>query len=460
MHTYKFYRNIPADGQEYDLIVIGGGPAGCAAAVAAGRAGAKVLLVEATGALGGMGTSGLVNAFDPMTDGKRNIVAGFMKELVKDLYERGQLGPLVTPDWWNEKYLHWTPFAVEGLKLLLDEKTAEAGVETALFSSMIGVDGNPEEKRIEGVVVNNIEGLRFLRGKAYIDASGDAVLAHLAGAECRTNPNPMPCSLCSLHANIDWDLCAQADQEAALRQAIADGHFTQRDLHLPGMLPCAPRMGYLNAGHLFGLDPLSAADRSKAMMEGRKILQQYVSFYRKYVPGCEQMVPVISGALLGVRESRRIVGEYELEFDDYRKRRQFPDQIGVFNKYVDIHVKDTSDTEYERFCEEEAYSGRLQPGECFGIPYGILVPRGWHNLWVAGRCNSSDEKVHGSIRVQPAAVMMGQAAGTAAVQCLRAGVPAYEADTEKLVLELRRQGAYLPQQTLSRKLTAARKDAS
>jgi hypothetical protein len=117
----------------------------------------------------------------------------------------------------------------------------------------------------------------------------------------------------------------------------------------------------------------------------------------------------------------------------------------VFNKFVDIHIRDCSDEEWQRFGEERDHSGRLGPGECFGIPYRILVPKGWSNLWVAGRCSSSDVKVHGSIRVMPAAAMIGQAAGTAAVQSLSTGRPAFGIDPKKLVRTLRQHGAYLPQ---------------
>jgi hypothetical protein len=204
-------------------------------------------------------------------------------------------------------------------------------------------------------------------------------------------------------------------------------------------------VGYLNGGHVFNLDALNCRSLSEGIMLGRKIVQEYVEFYRKYVPGCENIELVITGALMGIRESRRIVGEYELTFDDYLARRQFPDQVGVFNKFVDIHPMDCSIEEFERLCEEKDHSGRLGPGECFGIPYRILVPKGWENLWVAGRCNSSDVRVHGSIRVMPAAAMMGQAAGTAAVQSIRTARAAPGIDKKELVRTLREQGAYLVQ---------------
>jgi hypothetical protein len=190
-------------------------------------------------------------------------------------------------------------------------------------------------------------------------------------------------------------------------------------------------------------------------MLGRRIAQDYLAFYRKYIPGCENMEHVTTASLIGVRESRRIKGEYVLSIDDYKARREFPDQIGVFNKFVDIHPYDTSEAEYQRFLAEKDKRLRLNEGEYFGIPYGVLVPKGWQNLWVAGRCVSSDVPVHGSIRVQPAASMMGQAAGTAAVQSLRTGQTAGELDTEKLVLTLREADAFLPQKSLSKELTRA-----
>lgn len=433
-----------------DVLIAGGGPAGCSAALAAARLGADVVLLEATGALGGMGTSGLVCAFDPMADGERNLVGGIMREIVETLYERGQLPPQVTPDFWRVDYHRWTPFRVEALKALLDELVVEAGIEVRLFTNVI--DAEVDDRRVRGVVTHNIEGMRFTPARTFIDCTGDAVLTALCGAEYRTNPEFMPGTLCSLHSGIDWSRMRRGE-EALVRDAIADGHFTQPDRHLPGLSRVGNDLGYLNGGHLFGKDPLTCKGRTEGMMLGRKLVQEYADFYRKYVPGCENLELVITAALMGIRESRRIVGEYELTFDDYVARRQFPDQIGIFNKFVDRHPRDCSDEEWQRLQEEIHHSGRLGRGECFGLPYGILVPRGWRNLWVAGRCNSSDIKVHGSIRVMPAAAMMGQAAGTAAYQSIRTGREAAEIDTRQLVETLREQHAVLPQEELSDSMT-------
>jgi len=162
---------------------------------------------------------------------------------------------------------------------------------------------------------------------------------------------------------------------------------------------------------------------------------------------------VATGAMMGVRESRRILGEYELGASDYLSRRQFPDQIGVFNKFIDIHPYDCTKEEIQRFNGEAFDFGRLPEGTYFGIPYGILVPKGFKNLWVPGRAASADIKVQGSIRVMPACAMMGQAAGSAAVQCLGSGETADNLDTERLIVTLRKAGAFLPQEDLSRQMT-------
>ncbi|MDD5350379.1 MAG: FAD-dependent oxidoreductase [Chthoniobacteraceae bacterium] len=455
MQTFQLRRTLSVE-EGYDIVVAGGGPAGVAAAICAGRLGAKVLLAEATGCLGGMGTSGLVTAFDPMADGEHSLVGGFMREVVETLYARGFLKPGIDPNTWRKNFHEWTPFNAEGLKLVLDELATAAGVEVRFFTRVIDADVEASSRKVNGVVLHNIEGYRFIAAKAFIDATGDAVLANLCGCDCREagrdTPHIMPPTLCSLFAGIDWTKEPMSQQEN-LARALADGHFTQYDRHFPGMSQVGRTVGYLNGGHLFNLNALRCESLSKGVMLGRRLAQEYLAFFRKYVPGCEAMEHVTTASLVGIRESRRIVGEYELNVSDYKARRQFPDQIGIFNKAIDIHVYDTSDAEYARYLNEYENTGRLHPGECFGIPYGILVPKGWRNLWVAGRCASSDVEVHGSIRVQPAASMMGQAAGTAAVQSIRRGQAACALDTAELVTALRQQGATLPQTQLCPEMT-------
>ena len=463
MDSFHLVRDIPVE-EGYDLVVAGGGPAGSAAAICAARLGAKVLLLEATGCLGGTGTSGLVTAFDPMANGERMLVGGFMRELVESMYERGFLAPHVTPDFWRRIFHRWTPFRAEGLKLVLDELVTDAGVEVRFFTRVIDADVDNTTKTVRGVIANNVEGYRYIQARTYVDATGDAVLTDLCSAPTREagrdTPDIMPPTLCSLCAGIDWDRAKSrpdvngpANQQALIEKAIEDGHFSHRDRHVPGMFHAGDTVGMLNAGHVFHMDALRCRSLSDGMMRGRQLAQEYVSFYKKYVPGFENVEHVTTATIMGIRESRRIVGEYELNYEDYLARRHFADQIAVFNKAVDIHVYDDSDEQYDRYYQEFHRSGRLREGESFGLPYGILVPKGWRNLWVAGRCNSSDVQVHGSIRVMPAAAMMGQAAGTAAVQSIHTGQPACSLDTAQLVKTLREHDAHLPQSELSAQMT-------
>jgi hypothetical protein len=457
MDRFKLEREIPIE-EGYDVVVAGGGPAGSAAAISAARLGAKVLLAEAMGCLGGMGTSGLVCAFDPMSNGERALVGGVMREIVETLYDRGELPPHVTPDFWAKKYMCWTPFHPENLKMLLDEMAVEADVEIRYFTRV--VDTEVEDYTVKGVILSQVDGFRYIPAKAFIDATGDAVLSDLCGVHYREagrdTPKIMPGTMTALLSNVDWKGFAEgytkedwSDPDrpkphyARIEKAIADGHFTQPDRHLPGLWQISGTLGYMNAGHVFDLRSANCKSLTEGMILGRRLAREYINFFKKYVPGCKDIEQVCTGALLGVRESRRIVGEYELTFDDYTSRRQFPDQIGVFNKFVDIHVYDCSDEEWERFQKETEETGRLGPGECFGIPYRILVPKGWKNLWVAGRCASSDVKVHGTIRVMPSAGLMGEAAGAASVQSIKTGQPANGLDTKALSDTLKKQGAIL-----------------
>jgi hypothetical protein len=214
----------------------------------------------------------------------------------------------------------------------------------------------------------------------------------------------------------------------------------------------------LNAGHIFGLNALSAKSLTDGMMLGRRLAVEYTEFYRKFVPGCENIEHVTTASVMGVRDSRRIVGEFELTIEDYESRRQFPDQIAVYNRPPDVHPTNLSAKEHERHVKEIEGTEKLARGACVGIPYSILVPRGWENLWVAGRCHSSDTKVHGSIRAQSASLMMGEAAGIAAKQSIETGQPGCDLDTGQLVETLRAAGGYLPQEKLSRTMTRSKEE--
>ncbi len=464
MDAYQYARAVPVE-EGFDVMVAGGGPAGTAAAVCAARRGAKVLLVEATGCLGGMSTSGLVNTFGPMGDGTKALVGGFTLELIEEMYERGFLGPEVTPEYWITHYNRWIPFDSEGLKRLLDEYCVNAGVEIRYFTRVI--DADTDGYKVNGTIISNIEGLRFIKAKTFIDATGDAVLAAACDVPCKIAGRDWPhapATVCATFSGINWDHPAyntnrgtdavrEKVKQEYLPQANADGHFTHPDHFIAGMKKIGAVTGNLNGGHIYELDGLNVRSLSDGMIYGRNLAVEYMEFYRKYVPGCERIELAATSPVMGVRDTRRIIGEFELTIEDYRSARQFPDQVAVYNRPADVHSTNASKEEYEAFMRKMHGDGKLPRGACVGIPYSILVPKDWENLWVAGRCHSSDTEVHGSIRAQSAAFMMGQAVANAALQSIATGQPACDLDTEELVLSLRAAGSYLPQPTLSKTMT-------
>lgn len=176
------------------------------------------------------------------------------------------------------------------------------------------------------------------------------LLLPTCGVTCRAaghdTPNIMPPTLCSLVAGIDYSRFK--DQQKAVDQAISDGFLSQPDHHLPGMFRTGNTTAIMNTGHLFDLDALRCKSLTGGLMQGRRLAQEYVAFCRKYVPGCEKLEHVVTASLVGIRESRRILGEFELTERDYQARRQFPDQIVVYAMGIDIQVYAPTRDEYLR----------------------------------------------------------------------------------------------------------------
>ncbi|HEX4750680.1 MAG TPA: FAD-dependent oxidoreductase [Bryobacteraceae bacterium] len=456
--SFRLTREIPIE-SGYDVVVAGGGPSGAAAAISAARLGAKVLLLEAIGSMGGMGTNAFVSNWYSLNNGEAVVVGGFIVELIHALYRDKQVAPEAAADIESGRMLNAVGFNPEALKLLFDKLCHDSGVEVRYFTRVIDADVDHERCRIKGVITSNIEGYRYIGASTFIDCTGDAVLTQVCGAKVRAagkdTKDIMPPTLCAMISDIDYTRFKKATQQAMVEKAVAEDFFTQSDRHVPGLFRSGLTTATMNAGHLFHMDALNCRSLSDGMMHGRQLAQEYAAFYRKYMAGCENMQVIATGSLMGVRESRRILGEYEMNYDDFRTRRKFPDQIALYCKAIDIHVYDLSPEEYQRYYEEFNKADRLKKGESYGIPYGVLVPKGWANLWAAGRCVSTDIKVNGAIRDQPACSMLGQAAGTAAVQSVKTGQPAYDLDTAQLVSTLRKAGANLPQETLSKQMTRA-----
>jgi len=430
-----------------DVFVAGGGPAGCAAATLAARQGSRVFLAEGQNCFGGMGTCGLVPAFMAFGDGVSQLAAGFGGELLDRLIAAGGAGDNLPP---KPDRTGCFSIAIEPLKRVYDDLLVASGAAFSFQTSLVGVE--VQAGRVQAVILSGKSGLFAVRAAVYVDATGDGDLAAWAGAPCEkgaADGTLMPGTLCSLWANVDFDR-VQADNllwghNRAVEQAFKDGVLSACDKHLPGMWRIRRNIGGGNIGHTFGVDGTDERSLTKALLDGRRSVAEYERYYKTYLKsGFADMDLVATGSLLGVRETRRVQGDYVLNLQDFKTRAVFPDEIGRYNYPVDIHVSRPNDEkEYKRF-EEEFAALRFGRGESYGIPYRSLVPRQLENVLVAGRCISTDRSLQASIRVMPGCYITGQAAGIAAALAASANGRVRDVSVPELQRRLRAAGAHLP----------------
>lgn len=437
-------RQLPLD-DRWDVIVVGGGPSGCTAATAAAREGARTLLIEATGALGGMGTMGLVPAWCPFTD-KERIIYGGLAERVLKATMAGM--PHVPRDRFD-----WTPIDPERLKRVYDEMVTEAGATVLFNTSLISVEA--AEGVVETLIVANKGGLSAYRAGTYVDATGDADLAVWAGAAYeKGDPETgelQPATHCFVLSNVDdygylYGGSIKGD-DPIIGEILASGKYPEiADAHACNNLIGPGTVGF-NAGHLWEVDNTDPFSVSRALIEGRKIAASFRDALAAFFPEAFANAFLVStGALMGIRETRRIIGDYVLTLEDYLDRRAFPDEICRNAYFIDVH--NTVD-EVALFNEDPQAFERnrisYEPGESHGIPYRCLTPKGVRNVLVAGRSISTDRQVQGSTRVMPVCLAMGEAAGAAAAFASDSPVPDIRrVDVDVLRDRLRAEGAYLP----------------
>lgn len=416
-----------------DICVVGGGPAGVAAATAAARHGARVFIIESQGFFGGAATAALVPAFMPFTNGVDFLAGGIGREIYDICVKE--------PEALCGRTLGILP---EGLKKVYDDMVINAGVEYLFFCNM--VDVITSNGKIDAVVVAAKSGMYAISADIFIDATGDGDLCAWAGAPYQLGDEKgvtMPSTLCSLWVDIDWKNIGFA-QNKELEHAFADKLFTQEDRHLPGIFKTGPTTGGGNIGHAFGVDGTNETDLTRGMVEGRKMLNEYKRYYQTYLgEGFKHAEPVITGSQLGVRETRRIQGDYQLTVEDFNNRACFNDEIGRFSYPIDDHISAPTKEAYEAFNKEHT-SMRYRDGESYGIPYRTLIPQKLENTFVVGRCISTDKKMQSSIRVMPACYITGQAAGVAAALCVQDKCTTREIQTQKLQKKLVEMGAFIP----------------
>lgn len=419
---------------DVDVFIAGGGPAGCAAAIAAARLGATVFLAEAQYCFGGQGTCGMVPGFMQFDDGENFLAAGIGKEILEKMWDLGGA---------EYKKSKTCSIKLEALKRTYEELLIEAGVDFLFGVTLIDVltDG----QTITGCVLNGKSGIFVVQAKIYIDCTGDADLAYMAGAECDKgdeNGQMMAGTLCSLWTNIDFARRNGSDNRG-LDKAIKDSVFENPDLHLPGMWKISENIGGGNIGHTFAVDGTDERSLTKALVYGRRLCDQYEKYYKEYLTGYENMELVATGAMLGIRETRRVRGIYKLVLDDFIGQAVFDDEIGRYCYPVDIHASDNSVESFNEFLTEHT-GYRYKKGENYGVPYRILVPEGIDNLLMAGRCVSTDRAMQSSIRVMPGCYITGQAAGVSAALCAHEGLSPKDANVQAIQSILLDMGMYLP----------------
>lgn len=423
-------REIPVTAA-VDVLVLGAGPAGVAAAVSAARQGARTMLVEHLGDVGGIATSGLMSHWTGNTKG--GIYEEFLDRSA-DLPDTADYG------------FNGSPRQIinpERLKTVLLELLDEAGVELLLYT--VAAAPIMEENRLQGVILENKAGRQAVRAKIVIDCTGDGDIAARSGAAFhlgREEDGAMqPVSLMFKIGGVDYDRAVfpgkfedyiqiPAGEIQALGKAALPfpaGHVLLYRTSLPGVVTC-------NMTNCIQADGTNPKDLVKATLTCRRQLEPILSFLRGTVPGYEACYLLSCASLIGVRETRHFKGLKTITEEDIRTARIF-DDWAVTHASFNFDVHNMSGNGLDATGAQDSFDATF-----YTIPYGCLVPEAVDGLLLAGRCISGTHLAHANYRVMPICANMGQAAGIAAALCCVQGIQPRALDVTQLQAELLRQG--------------------
>jgi succinate dehydrogenase/fumarate reductase flavoprotein subunit len=455
---YAYVKDIPS-ATHADVLVVGGGPSGIAAAIAAARGGARTVLIERFGYLGGNLTAGGVGPC--MTsyslDGQTQLIRGIFEEFVNRMVK---IGGAIHPSETNagDAYSGFiiyghdkvTPFEPEAAKIIANRMCLEAGVELVFHTSV--VDAIVEDRRLVGVVCADKEGLHVQTATVTVDCSGDGDIAFFAGsateygrpADGLAQPMTMFFRVFGVDdAVVEEYVASHTDDYRAFASIIdaarAAGRFTIPRKGIGMYKTQRTGVWRINTTRVLGRDGTNAADLSAAEIEGREQVMQLMTFFREELPGFQNAELLDTAATIGVRETRRIVGDYVLTIEDLQSGRHFDDVIALCGYPVDIHDPTGAGG---------GASNKYGTANIYEMPYRILVPRDRDGLLVAGRCVSVSHEALGAIRVMPPAFALGEAAGTAAAIAVANGIAPRDIPVDKLQRTLIDSGAYLGEQPL------------